>query len=111
VRAAVDAMAESILRIISSTFHDSNASANANRQHSLSAQDVPYSPSTSRWARRHPPDASIALVGIRGTGLSTLAVIAASFLNFKLLDADHQFHQITGLSRANYKSNCAVSPG
>jgi shikimate kinase/3-dehydroquinate dehydratase len=109
VRAAVDAMAESILRIISSTFHDSNASANANRQHSLSAQDVPYSPSTSRWARRHPPDASIALVGIRGTGLSTLAVIAASFLNFKLLDADHQFHQITGLSRAKYKSNHGIA--
>jgi 3-dehydroquinate dehydratase type I len=109
VRAAVDAMAESIPLPTSSTFHDPNTSTNANRQYSLSAQSVSYRPSTSRWARRHPSDASIALVGIRGTGLSTLAVIAASFLNFKLLDADHQFHQITGLSRASYKSNHGIA--
>lgn len=109
MRAAVDAMAEPIPRDTSSTSHGSNTSANANRQHSLSAQGVFYSPSTSRWARRYSSDAAIALVGIRGTGLSTLAVIAASFLNFKLLDADHQFYQITGLSRASYKSNHGIA--
>lgn len=102
-------MAELILLDKSTTSHNSNTSATANRQHSLSAQSVIYSPSTSCRARRHSSDASIALVGIRGTGLSTLAVIAASFLNFKLLDADYQFHQITGLSRASYKSNHGIA--
>lgn len=102
-------MAEPIALDTSSTSHDTNAPARPSRQHSLPAESVPYSPSTSRWARQYRSDASIVLVGIRGTGLSTLAVIAASFLNFKLLDADHQFHQVTGLSRANYKSNHGIA--
>ncbi|KAJ0305563.1 hypothetical protein COL5a_006315 [Colletotrichum fioriniae] len=54
--------------------------------------------------RSYAPDASIVLVGIRGTGRSTLAVIAASALGFRLLDADQQFFQMTGLSRASYKT-------
>jgi 3-dehydroquinate dehydratase type I len=54
--------------------------------------------------RNHDPESSIALVGIRGTGLSTLAVMAASALDFRLIDADHHFYQVTGLSRAKFKS-------
>ncbi|KAF9875061.1 quinate pathway repressor protein [Colletotrichum karsti] len=49
-------------------------------------------------------DASIALVGIRGTGRSTLAVMASSALGFRLLDADQHFFQVTGLSRSAYKT-------
>jgi shikimate 5-dehydrogenase/shikimate kinase/3-dehydroquinate dehydratase len=102
-------MAESIPLDTSSTSHNSNSSSHGSRQHSLSAEPVSYSPSTSRWMRHYGSDASIALVGIRGTGLSTLAVIGASFLNFKLLDADHQFHQVTGLSRAKYRSSHGIT--
>ncbi|KAH7084138.1 hypothetical protein FB567DRAFT_76029 [Paraphoma chrysanthemicola] len=84
---------------------DSNTSSSqCSREHSPSADPASYSPSTPRWIRAYRSDASIALVGIRGTGLSTLAIIAASCLNFKLLDADHQFFQVTGLSRAKYRS-------
>jgi shikimate 5-dehydrogenase/shikimate kinase/3-dehydroquinate dehydratase len=64
-----------------------------------------YNPSAARWTRSYGFDASIALVGIRGTGLSTLAVFAANLLNFELLDADHQFYQATGLSRAKFRSS------
>ncbi|KAH7071854.1 hypothetical protein BKA63DRAFT_534770 [Paraphoma chrysanthemicola] len=85
--------------------HDSNTSSSrASRETSPSAEPASYSPNTSQWIRRYRSDASIALLGIRGTGLSTLALIAASCLNFKMLDADHQFFQVTGLSRAKYRS-------
>ncbi|KAH7166418.1 type I 3-dehydroquinase-domain-containing protein [Dactylonectria macrodidyma] len=49
--------------------------------------------------------ASIALIGMRGAGTSTLAVIASSALGFRLLDADQFFYKATGLSRAAYKSS------
>ncbi|KAF4420072.1 Quinate repressor protein [Colletotrichum fructicola] len=55
-------------------------------------------------AKGYNPDASIALVGIRGTGRSTLAVMASGALGFRLLDADQHFFQVTGLSRAAYKA-------
>jgi 3-dehydroquinate dehydratase type I len=70
-----------------------------------SAVPTSYNPSAARWIRSYGFDASIALVGIRGTGLSTLAVFAANLLNFELLDADHQFYQATGLSRAKFRSS------
>lgn len=63
-----------------------------------------YRPSVSCVARKYDVAASIALVGIRGTGLSTLAVMAASALGFRLLDADQQFYQTTGLSRVQYRT-------
>ncbi|KAM0817604.1 putative Quinate repressor protein [Seiridium cardinale] len=44
-------------------------------------------------------DASIVLIGIRGTGRSTLAILAASSLGFRLVDTDAVFHKTTGLSR------------
>ncbi|KAJ0346462.1 hypothetical protein KNSL1_007441 [Colletotrichum chrysophilum] len=55
-------------------------------------------------AKGYNQDASIALVGIRGTGRSTLAVMASGALGFRLLDADQHFFQVTGLSRAAYKA-------
>ncbi|KAJ4299495.1 hypothetical protein N0V90_004740 [Kalmusia sp. IMI 367209] len=81
-------------------------SAPASRQQSPSEQPrrCLYRPSAARSTRIYASDASIALVGIRGTGLSTLAVMAASALGFRLLDADQQFYQATGLSRAKFKS-------
>ncbi|KAH6616412.1 hypothetical protein C7974DRAFT_44446 [Boeremia exigua] len=85
--------------------HESNTSpSRCSREDSPSVEQASYSPSTSHWIRSYRSDASIALIGIRGAGLSTLAVIAAGCLNFKILDADHQFYQATALSRAKYRS-------
>jgi shikimate 5-dehydrogenase/shikimate kinase len=53
--------------------------------------------------RKYAPTASIVLIGIRGTGKSSLAIIAASALHFRLVDADQFFYQTTGLSRPAFK--------
>jgi 3-dehydroquinate dehydratase type I len=81
-------------------------SAPSSRQQSPPEKHRPrtHQPSVVCTARRYGAATSIALVGIRGSGLSTLAVLAASALGFRLLDADQQFYQTTGLSRAQYKT-------
>ncbi|PYH95968.1 quinate pathway repressor protein QutR [Aspergillus ellipticus CBS 707.79] len=53
--------------------------------------------------RKFPPNASIVLTGIRGTGKSSLAVILAATSGRHLIDADRYFLQVTGRSRASYK--------
>ncbi|CEI62467.1 unnamed protein product [Fusarium venenatum] len=68
-----------------------------------------YSPDTTRRIIEYAPDASIALIGMRGSGLSTLAVLASSTLGFRVLDADQYFYKVTGLSRAAYKSAHGIS--
>lgn len=68
-----------------------------------------YRPSSVLVARNYPADASIALIGIRGTGMSSLAVMACSALGFRLVEADQYFFQATGLSRAAYKSAHGVA--
>ncbi|KAH7141499.1 type I 3-dehydroquinase-domain-containing protein [Dactylonectria estremocensis] len=68
-----------------------------------------YQPSNSPTSRKFDADASIALIGIRGTGMSTLAVMASSALGFTLVDSDHHFYKATALSRAAYKSNYGVA--
>ncbi|EEU35428.1 uncharacterized protein NECHADRAFT_51162 [Fusarium vanettenii 77-13-4] len=67
----------------------------------------PQSPTCS--APRYNAGASIALVGMRGTGMSTLAVMASNALGFRLLDGDQYFYKVTGLSRAAYKSAHGIS--
>ncbi|KAJ6180588.1 hypothetical protein N7519_011049 [Penicillium mononematosum] len=49
------------------------------------------------------PNASIVLIGIRGTGKSSLAVILAATSGRRLIDADHYFQQSVGCSRAEFK--------
>lgn len=46
---------------------------------------------------------------MRGSGMSTLAVMASSALGFRVLDADHYFYKATNLSRAAYKSAHGIS--
>ncbi|POR31400.1 Quinate repressor protein [Tolypocladium paradoxum] len=77
-------------------------SSNPSRRQSPSSQAGRSSAAVV--SRGYAPDASIALIGIRGTGLSTLAVMASSALGFRLLDADQHFYQAKGLSRASYRS-------
>ncbi|KAF2161043.1 hypothetical protein M409DRAFT_37636 [Zasmidium cellare ATCC 36951] len=54
--------------------------------------------------RRYGAEASILLIGMRGTGLSTLAFMAARALKFRVVDSEQVFHQVTGLSRHSYSS-------
>ncbi|KAF7126229.1 hypothetical protein CNMCM5793_002724 [Aspergillus hiratsukae] len=49
------------------------------------------------------PNASIVLIGIRGTGKSSLAVILAATSGKRMIDADQYFQQVTGRSRAAFK--------
>lgn len=58
--------------------------------------------------RTYAADSSIVLIGIRGTGKSTLAVIAASALRYRVVDADQHFYQVTGESRITFKSKHGV---
>jgi 3-dehydroquinate dehydratase type I len=51
--------------------------------------------STTRFAH----DASIVMMGIRGTGRSTLALLAASSLGFRLVDTDLVFTKAVGMPR------------
>ena len=53
--------------------------------------------------RSYAHDATVVLVGGRGTGKSSLAVIASTFLQRPCIDADDYFRQKTGISRTQYK--------
>ncbi|KAF9889711.1 hypothetical protein FE257_007017 [Aspergillus nanangensis] len=59
--------------------------------------------------RKFTPNASIVLLGIRGTGKSSLAVILAATSGRRLIDADRYFHQVTGRSRAVFKKDYGVA--
>lgn len=54
--------------------------------------------------RKFTPNTSIVLIGIRGTGKSSLAVMLAATYGRRLIEADRYFQQVTGCSRAVYKS-------
>lgn len=54
--------------------------------------------------RRFAPDASFVLISVRGTGRTTLGLLAASSLGFRLLDTDTIFQETVGLSRRAYAS-------
>ncbi|CAH0020778.1 unnamed protein product [Clonostachys rhizophaga] len=72
----------------------------------LALSSVPSASSLSRTvtASAWDLDASILILGIRGTGKTSLALLAASCIGFRLVDADQHFYQATGLPRALYLS-------
>ncbi|KAF9696868.1 hypothetical protein EKO04_004811 [Ascochyta lentis] len=49
------------------------------------------------------PDASIVLIGMRGTGKSTLAVMASMACRRRVVDIDDLFQEATGFSTAKYR--------
>ncbi|KAF3037337.1 hypothetical protein E8E12_004679 [Didymella heteroderae] len=63
---------------------------------------APTSPA-SEIRRVFDPDASIVLIGMRGTGKSTLAVIASMACRRRVVDIDDLFQEATGFSTAKYR--------
>lgn len=53
--------------------------------------------------RKFAQNASIVLIGIRGTGKSSLAVMLAATYGWRLIEAERYFQQVTGRCRAAYK--------
>ncbi|KAH7088245.1 type I 3-dehydroquinase-domain-containing protein [Paraphoma chrysanthemicola] len=93
-------------------------------RHTLSAEGTPSIPSsrqstprdtpvpapTLRYHRRDfKPDASIVLIGMRGTGKSTLAVIASIACRRRVVDIDDLFQEATGFSTARYRKQFGAS--
>ncbi|OCL08935.1 hypothetical protein AOQ84DRAFT_388505 [Glonium stellatum] len=71
---------------------------------SASAASIPSPPQpTAGLPRCFDPGTSVVLIGIRGTGLSTLAVIASAAYQRRVVDTDHSFQEITGHSSAAYR--------
>ncbi|RAR07416.1 quinate pathway repressor protein [Stemphylium lycopersici] len=60
-------------------------------------------PSASYCRRAFRTDASIVLLGMPGTGKSTLAVIASMACRRRVLDMDDMFQETTGFSTARYR--------
>lgn len=60
-------------------------------------------------SRRFDPNASVVLIGLRGTGKSSLAVILSTATGRRLVDADQFFQQVTGLSRSAYKKRHTIA--
>ncbi|KAJ5946447.1 hypothetical protein N7454_003286 [Penicillium verhagenii] len=73
--------------------------------HSNRASPVLFDKGTLQTPRIFSPTASVVLIGIRGTGKSSLAVILAATSGRRLIDADRYFHQMTGCSRATFKKD------
>ena len=53
-------------------------------------------------SRNFHPDASLVLIGIRGSGKRSLGLIAATALGRRFITEDHFFQSTTGLSRQDY---------
>jgi shikimate 5-dehydrogenase/shikimate kinase/3-dehydroquinate dehydratase len=53
-------------------------------------------------SRTFDPDSTLVIIGQRGAGKSSLAIIAAAVLRRRFVDVDQYFEKATGLSRAGY---------
>jgi shikimate 5-dehydrogenase/shikimate kinase/3-dehydroquinate dehydratase len=68
------------------------------RESSLSLDSRPQSPGT----REFPSNASIVLVGSRGSGKRSLGFIGATHLGRRFITEDHYFQETTGISRGAF---------
>ncbi|CAL5870993.1 uncharacterized protein PFLUO_LOCUS5235 [Penicillium psychrofluorescens] len=76
--------------------------------HSNRGSPVLFDSGPLQIPRNFSPNASVVLIGIRGTGKSSLAVILAATSGRRLIDADRYFQQMTGCSRAAFKKDNAL---
>lgn len=71
---------------------------------SSSARSTPALQQTApSFPRTFAPDASIVIIGIRGTGKSTLAIIASAAFRKRVIDTDISFQEVTGLTSSAYR--------
>ncbi|OGE56139.1 hypothetical protein PENARI_c003G04283 [Penicillium arizonense] len=82
---------------------DSHSLPSLRELHSNRGSPVMFENSHLQTHRTFSQKASIVLIGIRGTGKSSLAVILAATSGRRLIDADRYFQQIVGCSRATFK--------
>lgn len=55
-------------------------------------------------ALKYGGDASLLLIGVRGAGKTSLAIMASSVMSRKVINIDHAFHATLGLSPQQYKA-------
>ncbi|POR36280.1 Uncharacterized protein TPAR_03536 [Tolypocladium paradoxum] len=70
---------------------------------SASRTPSPPFPSTRGEIPSFSSDASVALVGVRGAGKSTLAIMASSVLKKRIIDVEAAFQRATGSSSPSYR--------
>lgn len=69
---------------------------------SPTTRSYPMSPPQTSSKRTFDPDASLVLVGIRGSGKRSLGFVAATALKRRFMTEDHYFKEATGVSRQEY---------
>ena len=69
---------------------------------------ISYPPAASEQPHLE-PDASVVLIGLRGAGKSTLAVIASTALRRKIVEVDMVFQDMHGMSSSEYQRKHGVT--
>ncbi|KAF2733038.1 hypothetical protein EJ04DRAFT_553610 [Polyplosphaeria fusca] len=87
---------------------DGTYSINSSARSTPRTTPTPFLPASSD-SRSFEPNASIALIGIRGTGKSTLAIIASVATRRRVVDIENLFQEATGFSTAKYRKQFGSS--
>ncbi|KAK4187473.1 putative quinate repressor [Podospora australis] len=100
----------------STVSEDPGARGKTTRECPYSSRSAPHSPSqspmhraTSQVLSTFDADASIFIVGIRGAGKSTLAIMASTAMKRKIVDLEGTFFEATGMSSPTYRKKYGIT--